>query len=550
MTPRADSRMMRGGALARKKYLKRDGKRHELSECGKFYFDEAAASKAVDFFSKFCRHVKGPMAGQPFVLDDWQADDIVKPLFGWKRVSDNTRRYRRAYIEIPRKSGKSTLVAGLGAYLLTADGEQGAEVYSAAADRDQAAIVFDVAKQMVEASPALKARVQPFRRSMTVQATGSSYKVLSADAPTKHGLNASAILFDELHTQPNRELWDVLTTSTGARTQPLVIAITTAGYDRHSICWEQHDYAIKVRDGIIPDDSLLVVIYAAAENEDYTDPKVWAKANPGLGKSITLEYLQNECKRAQEVPAYQNTFKRLHLNLWTEQATRWIDMSVWERNKGEPFTPESLRGRECFGGLDLASTTDICALPLLFPPIAESERWKILWHFWVPEDGIDKRSKMDRVPYDVWNRQGFIRSTEGSITDYDFIRRDVNELKTQYNIREIAFDRWNASQLVTQLTGDGFTMVDFGQGFASMASPTKELLTLLIGGSLAHGGNPVATWMASNVTVKMDPAGNVKPDKGKSTERIDGIVALIMALGRAIVQPAYNEPTIHFLSFG
>lgn len=514
-----------------------------------FYYDEVAAQKAVDFFAKFCKHVKGPLAGQPFVLDDWQERDIVRPLFGWKRKADGTRKYRRAYIEIPRKSGKSTLVAGLGNYLLTADGELGAEVYSAAADRDQAAIVFDVAKQMVEASPALAKRVQPYRRSMVVQQTGSSYKVLSADAPTKHGLNASAILFDELHTQPNRELWDVLTTSTGARTQPLVIAITTAGYDKHSICWEQHDYAVKVRDGVIPDDSLLVVIYAAEEKDDWTDPKVWAKANPGLGKSITLEYLKAEAKRAQEVPAYQNTFRRLHLNQWTEQATRWIDMAVWERNTGEPFTAESLKGRECFAGLDLASTTDITALPLLFPPVEEGERWKILWNFWVPRDGMEKRARLDRVPYDVWSREGLITATEGNITDYGIIRRDINDLRGKYNIKEIAFDRWNASQLVTQLMDDGLAMVEFGQGFASMAAPTKELLTLLLGENLAHGGNPVATWMASNVTVRTDPAGNVKPDKGKSTERIDGIVALIMALGRAIVQPAYQEPTIHFLQF-
>lgn len=520
------------------------------SKKGLFYYDEAAADKAVDFFAKFCRHVKGPMAGKPFVLDKWQEKDIVRPLFGWKRKSDNTRRYRRAYIEIPRKSGKSTLVAGLGAYLLTADGELGAEVYSAAADRDQAAIVFDVAKQMVEASPALAKRVQPFRRSMVVNATGSSYKVLSADAPTKHGLNASAILFDELHTQPNRELWDVLTTSTGARTQPLVIAITTAGYDKHSICWEQHDYAVKVRDGIIPDDSLLVVIYAADEKDNWRDPKVWAKANPGLGKSITLEYLQNEAKRAQEVPAYQNTFRRLHLNQWTEQNTRWIDMAVWERNEGEPYSVESLEGRECYGGLDLASTTDICALPLLFPPVSEGERWKILWHFWVPEDGIEKRARNDRVPYDVWAKQGLITATPGNITDYEALRRDFTALRQRFNIKETAYDRWNATQLVTQLTDDGAVMVPFGQGFASMSAPTKELLSLLLGSQMAHGGNPVATWMASNVSTRQDAAGNIKPDKEKSTERIDGIVALIMALGRAIVQPAYHEPTVTFLKFG
>ncbi len=515
----------------------------------KYWFDKAEADRVVKIFREHLKHVKGPLAGKAFVPDEWQEREIIRPLFGWKRLADNTRRYRRAYIEIPRKNGKSTLGAGLAIIGLT-DKEQGSEVYSAAADRDQAAIIFDVAKSMVEADPELSGIIRVFRRSMTYEKKGSSYKVLSADAPTKHGLNASMILFDELHAQPNRELWDVLTTSTGARQEPLVIAITTAGYDRHSICWEQHDYAVKVRDGIIPDDSFLPVIYSVPDDADWTNPKVWAKANPGLGKSITLEYLENEAKRAQEVPAYQNTFRRLHLNQWTEQATRWLDVAVWDRNKGEPFTPESLRGRECFGGLDLASTTDIAALPLLFPPAEANERWKILWHFWVPEDGIEKRAKMDRVPYDVWRGQGFIRATEGEITDYDVIRRDVGELGKSYNIREIAFDRWNATQLVTQLTGDGFSMVDFGQGFASMAAPTKELLTLLIGDTLAHGGNPVARWMASNVTVKSDPAGNVKPDKGKSTERIDGIVALIMALGRAIVQPAYHEPSISFLRFG
>jgi phage terminase large subunit-like protein len=519
-----------------------------LSTCGKFWYDEAEAERIVKFFPAHLHHVKGPLAGQPFVLDDWQANEIIRPLFGWKRVVDNTRRYRRVYVEVPRKNGKSTGIAGLGIVLLTADRELGAEVYSAAADRDQAAIVFDVAKSMVEASPSLSKRIQSFRRSMTVEATGSSYKVLSADAPTKHGLNASAILFDELHAQPNRELWDVLTTSTGARTQPLVIAITTAGYDRHSICWEQHEYALKVRDGLIEDDTFLPVIYSVSETADWTDPQEWAKANPGLGKSITMEYLEAEAKRASEVPAYQNTFRRLHLNQWTEQATRWIDMAVWERNE-EPVVEKLLEGRECFAGLDLASTTDIAALCLMFPPREDDERWQAFWRFWVPEEGIAKRAQKDRVPYDTWEREGWITSTEGNITDYDVIRRDIGALGTRFNIREIAYDRWNATQLTTQLEGDGFTMVPFGQGFASMAAPTKELLGLLTGDRMAHGENPVAKWMASNVTVRTDPAGNQKPDKGKSTERIDGIVAEIMALGRAMVQPENQAPVIHFLSY-
>jgi phage terminase large subunit-like protein len=512
-----------------------------------YYFDEDEADRVVAIFRQHLRHVKGPLAGQPFEPDAWQENEIIRPLFGWKRKLDGTRRYRRAYIEIPRKNGKSTLGAGLAIIGLT-DKEPGAEVYSAAADRDQAAIIFDVAKSMVEADPELSQIIRVFRRSMTYERLGSSYKVLSADAPTKHGLNASMILFDELHAQPNRELWDVLTTSTGARKQPLVIAITTAGYDRHSICWEQHEYAVKVRDGLIQDDTFLPVIYSVEESADWTDPKAWAKANPGLGKSITLEYLEAEAKRAAEVPAYQNTFRRLHLNQWTEQETRWLDMAVWERN-AEPVDEKSLEGRECFAGLDLASTTDIAALCLIFPPQDEDERWQAFWRFWVPEDGISKRAQKDRVPYDLWANQGFISPTEGNITDYDVIRRDVNELGTRYNVREIAYDRWNATQLTTQLEGDGFTMVPFGQGFASMAAPTKELLGLLTGDRMAHGDNPVAKWMASNVTVRTDPAGNQKPDKGKSTERIDGIVAEIMALGRAMVQPENQAPVIHFLTY-
>ena len=504
-----------------------------------FWFDTKAADKAVQFFARFCSHVKGPMAGKPFALDKWQVDEIIRPLFGWKRA-DGTRKYRTAYIEVPRKNGKSTLSAGLALYLTCADEEQGAEVYSAAADREQAAIVFDVAKQMAMNSPALAKRLKPFRRSMTYEEKASSYKVLSADAPTKHGLNASGLIFDELHAQPNRELYDVLTTSTGARRQPLTVLITTAGYDRHSICYEVHDYACKVRDGIVTDDSFLAVIYAAGEKDDWTDPKVWAKANPGLGQSVTVDYLTQECRKAKEIPAYENTFRRLHLNQWTEQATRWLSMDVWDRNATEA-NEFALEGRLCYAGLDLASTKDISALALVFPPDDDDESYSVLWKFWLPEDAMRQRSHKDRVPYDQWVKDGVISTTEGNVTDYDVLRRDINALGKRYNIREIAFDRWNATQLTTQLQGDGFTMVPFGQGFVSMAAPTKELEKLLLSNRLAHGGNPVARWMASNVAVRTDPAGNLKPDKEKSSEKIDGIVALVMALGRAIVQPAPEE---------
>lgn len=492
-----------------------------------YWFDDEAADRAVAFFERVLTHTKGEWAGQPLKLADWQANEIIRPLFGWKRA-DGTRRYRTAYIQIPRKAGKSTLAAGIALYLLLADGEPGAEVYSAAADREQAAIVFEMAKQMADAAPAIRRRVQAFKRALTVPSTASSYKVLSSEAYTKHGLSAHGIVVDEVHALPDRELWDVLTTSTGARRQPLTVAITTAGYDRHSLCYELYDYACKVRDGILDAPAFLPVIYEAAPDDDWKAPATWRKAHPGLGVSVKEEYFAAECEKAAQLPSYENTFKRLLLNIWTEQDTRWLPMHEWDACADE--LPD-LACRACFAGLDLSTTTDITALVLAFPV---GSKVHLLPFFWVPREGIHKRARRDRVPYDVWQREGWIEATDGSVIDYEVIRAKINELGTKYQIKEIAIDRWNATQLATQLTGDGFEMVGFGQGFASMSSPAKELERRILGREISHGGNPVLRWMASNVSVTQDPAGNVKPDKAKSTERIDGIVASLMALGRAM----------------
>ena len=494
------------------------------------YFDEKAAGKAERFFARLLHHVKGEWAGRPFELLPWQSDQVIRPLFGWKRP-DGSRKYRTCYVAIPRKNGKSTVSSGVALYLLFSDGEPGAEIYSAAADRLQAGIVFDAAKQMVESSPELRSRCKIYKREIVIEKTGSVYRVLSADAATKHGLNAHGIIFDELHAQQNRDLWDVLATSTGARRQPITLAITTAGYDRNSICWEIHDYASKVRDGIIQDDTFLPVLFGADQTDDWTVPATWKRANPSLGSTVKLDYLEQECRRAQEVPGYENTFKRLHLNIWTEQATRWLPIEKWDQG-GEPFDLSSLDGQQCWAGLDLASTTDIAALQLAWPVGDEVFTWG--WYF-VPEDRIADRSRKDRVPYDVWARQGFIESTPGNVIDYEFIRAKVHELAERFPIREIGFDRWNASSIVTALTSDGFTMVPIGQGFVSMSAPAKELEKLVVSGKLRHGANPVLRWMASNVCVRQDPAGNLKPDKASSGEKIDGIVALCMALSRLMV---------------
>jgi phage terminase large subunit-like protein len=514
-------------------------KRNGRKQSREYHFDEKAADLAVAFFERLLTHVKGEWAGEPLTLMAWQRNDIIRPIFGWKRA-DGTRKYRTAYIEVPRKNGKSTIASGIGLYLLFRDNEPSAEVYSAAADRDQAAIVHDLARQMVEASPHLLGRSEVYKRSIVVPSTNSVYKVLSADAPHKHGLNAHGVIVDELHVQPNRELVDVLTTSTGSRRQPLVVFITTAGFDRESICYEIHEYARQVLEGIIDDPTFFAYIRAADETDDWLDEEVWKKANPGLGVTLKLDYLRTEAERAKRTPAYQNTFRRLHLNQWTQQETRWLPMDLWDAC-GQPVNIEGLAKRECYGGLDLASTVDIAAFVLDFPPLEEGQPHIWLPHFWIPKTNMIERARKDRVPYDVWVRQGLITATEGNAIDYAFIRSDIEKLQEQYDIREIAFDRFGAVQMSQELEEAGFTMIAFGQGFISMSPPMTELLRLALEGRVIHGGHPVLRWMADNLAVSMDPAGNVKPDKKKSREKIDGMVAGVMALDRA-VRRGLGEP--------
>ena len=495
---------------------------------GECWYDIEAANRAVGFFRDCLTHVKGEKAGQPFELDNWQ-EAIVSALFGWKR-QDGTRRFRTAYIEIPRKNGKSTLCAGLALYLLFSDGESGAEVYSCAAEREQASIVFDIAAQMVQSEAVLRDCSKTFRKSIAIERTASSYKVLSADAYTKHGLNASAIIFDELHAQPNRDLWDVMATSTGARLQPLTVAITTAGYDRNSICWEQHEYAERVRDGVIEDDSFLPVIYAAGKEDDFRVVETWKKANPAYGISIRDDYLEREAKRAAELPSYENTFRRLHLNQWTEQATRWLPLEKWD--EAEPFEP--FDNRPCWAGLDLASTTDIAAFVLVSPDGEGSI--DVLPTFWIPEENAYSRERRDKVPYMTWIKQGLIRSTSGNVIDYDQIREDILKMADEFNIQEIAVDRWNSTQLVTQLDGELSGRVEiamFGQGFRSMSAPCKLLESLVMSKKCRHGGNPVLRWMMNNVSIESDASLNIKVSKKRSTEKVDGVVALVMGLARA-----------------
>jgi phage terminase large subunit-like protein len=348
------------------------------------------------------------------------------------------------------------------------------------------------------------------------------------------GLNVHGAVIDELHAHKTRNVVDVLDTATGARRQPLLFEITTAGYDRHSICYEHHDYSIKVLEGTVPDDSWFAFIAAADEDDDWTDPEVWRKANPSFGLSVKEDDLARKAEKAIALPGAQNAFRRMHLNEWTEQAERWIDLAAWDACDS-PVDLEQLRGRTCFGGLDLSTTTDVSALAWVFPPENDDDLWRVLSRYFVPEENLRKRAERDRVPYDLWSRQGFIEPTPGNVVDYGAIEQRILADSALFQVREIAYDPWNATHIALRLQDEGAAMVEFRQGFRSMAAPTRELEKLIVSRKLAHGGNPVTRWMAGNVAVAQDPAGNLKPAKDKSTERIDGIVAVIMAIGRALV---------------
>ena len=501
-----------------------------------YYFDKSAAKKAVGFIETFITHTKGELSGQPFLLEDWQKK-IVSDLFGWKNKKTDLRKYRTAYIQIGRKNGKSTLASALALYMLFADDERGSEIYSAAGDRQQAGIVHEIAKGMIVANPELSKRAKVYRNSIVNESKGNFYQAISSDSKTKHGFNANCIIFDELHTQPNRDLWDTLTTSVGSRRQPLTIAITTAGYDRNSICHEIYKYAQQVDNQSVKDETFYSCIYEAEMDDDITDEDVWKKANPNYGVSLKKNYMEIESQRAVDVPSYQNTFKRLMLNIWTDSVSVWIPNNEWMECHQE-FDYSTLEGKECWGGLDLASTRDISAFVLLFKV---DEKYIVLPHLFIPEENAKKRSERDGVDYVTWKNQGHIIATDGDVADYNFIKEKINELSKKYRIQSIAYDRWNASQLVIDLQNDGANMDPFGQGFVSMSAPTKELEKLIIGKQIIHNNNPCMNWMLSNVAIQEDPAGNIKIAKNKSKEKVDGLVALVMALGEMMTEESTDS---------
>ncbi len=492
-------------------------------------------------------HTKGAFANQTFNLRPWQTQ-IIRKLFRTRK--DGLRQYRTCLLMLPRKNGKSELAAALAIYFLLFDGEIGAEVYSAAADKDQAALVFNVAAQMIRNDPELEAQCEIIdsQKRIVHRKSGSFYRAISAEAYSKHGFNASVVIYDELHAAPNRELWDVLATSQGARLQPMMIAITTAGYDRHSILFELYDHAKKVLKDPSIDPTFLPILFEAPKDADWLDEKVWKKANPALGDFRSMDEMRIAAQRAQSIPAQENAFRRLYLNQWTEQAERWLQMESWDACRSV-IDADALIGVDCVAGLDLATTTDIAACVLIFPQ--PDGRMIVQPHFWAPAEGIRKRSLTDRVPYDQWVKDGYLTATPGDVIDYDIVENDLNALARRYTIREIGYDPWNAEATRQRLERHGLTMTKVPQTMSFLNEATKRLGDLVVNKRLVHDGHPVLRWMASNMVVWMDTSGNIRPDKAKSTEKIDGIVATVIALSVWLRQPDSRpeDPELMVVSF-
>lgn len=541
-----------------------------IATAGDCRFDPEAAQLALDFFPEILRHVEGDLADEPFELEPWQ-QAIVANLFGWFRIDELgriVRRYGEVLIYVPRKNGKTPLAAGIALLVFFLDSEAGQQCFVAAEAREQAGKLFRQAKGMVLAEPELSNRCRIYggtaqagqaKSLVKVDDETSFLQIIAADADVAHGGNTSLAVVDELHAQPNRELIDVLTTSTASlnRKSPLVIYLTTADFMRPSICNEKYDYACKVRDGILANPGFLPVIYEATKEDPWDDEATWRKANPNLGISVSLDYLRKECQHAKDVPAFENTYRRLHLNQRTETANRAIPMDKWDAmypDVGPPdrdafalrWRQEALErypGKQCFGALDLGGSSDLTALALLFREAREQDgaswtHYTLLPFFWVPKESARLRSLRDRVDYELWVKQGFVFGTEGNWTHYATVRKDINELGQKFGIRKLAIDRlFQGEETMQNLVDDGFMAFPFGQGFFSMAAPVKRFLELIGAGQLEHGCNPVLRWMAANAATKQDPAGNLKFDKEKSADKIDGIVAATMALGVAMQAP-------------
>lgn len=499
------------------------------------YFDENAAARVFRFFI-YCRHYQGKWAGQPIELAPWQCF-IVANVFGWMRA-DGTRRFRIIYEEIPRKNGKTTKLGGVGLYGLIGDGEQGPKVYSAATKREQAAELFDSAKNMVLQSPALKNKLVPYRSALVYEKAFGKFVPLSADSKSMDGLNVHFGLVDELHAHTDSSVWDVIKSARGARTQPLLWAITTAGFNRESICYELRDYAIRVLQQAIDDDSMFAIIYTVDDESKWRDENEWRKANPNFGVSVNPDDMRDQARLAADMPSELVEFLTKRLNVWVYGESKWMNMDRWNAchvdfdelaawNEDLDESSE-LDGMDCYGGLDLASVEDMTALTLKFD--MPNGRRRLLTRAYLPEAALERRFKKGDRTLEAFKRSGALVVTPGDVTDYEWVKRDIRTAMARFNILGLAFDRYNSSQLVNDMLAEGVPMMGFGQGYASMNPAMKEFQRLVLTGQIEHN-NPTLTWAVSNLIAERNAAGDIKPAKQKVREKIDPAVASIMAIG-------------------
>lgn len=498
-----------------------------------WYFDRKAAQRAISFIERL-KHTKGQWAGLRFKLEPWQ-QFIIWNIFGWK-MADGTRRFRYAYVEIARKNGKTALSAGIGLYMLFADGESRPEVYSAATVKDQARICFSDAVEIVKATD-LKNYLTPYRNSIVYELKGGMMKPLSSDYGTHDGLNPSCGIIDEFHAHKDSGMFDVIKSAFGARKQPLMFIITTAGFNKAGACYAYRDNVIKILRGINEDDTLFGIIYTMDANEEWDNPQMWIKSNPNLGVSLFPNYLEDQVNDAKNRPEAVRNVMTKNVNLWVDAEKTWILDDAWMKCVGTTEI-EDLRGCECWGGLDLSNVSDITAFVLIFH---ENDKFQLLPFFWIPEEKMLEKIRKENINYDLWVKAGFVKVTSGNVLDYEFVKADILQVVEIYDLQSSAYDRWNSSQTIIDLQNEGMECNPFGQGYGSMSAPSKEFEKLVLSEKIEHFGNPVLRWMLSSTLIKTDPAGNIKPDKEKSVQKIDGIVASIMALGEWMTAQAEDD---------
>lgn len=518
------------GRLTRLAVERHDKDLKEASSRGLFFCEESAR-RALTLFS-FLKHSKGAWSGNTIELEGWQSF-IIACVFGWKYQDTDKRRFRTVYEEVARKNGKTTKLAGIGLYGLTKDNEGGPEIYAAATKREQSKILYEEASRMVKQSQPLRRRLDIQQNKILNPSNFGKFEPLSADGNTMDGLNPHIALVDELHAHKTPEIWDVLKSAFGSRSQPLLWAITTAGFNKNGICYEIRDYAVKVLSGIIDDDSFFGIIYTLDDEDDWENESNWIKANPNLGISVNLEYLQEQARQAKVMPTAKINFFTKHLNRWVTGATAWCNTDLWKLC-GQDYKPDEIEDPvEVYLGLDLASVSDIASIGGI--AVMPDGSWKTFGKHYLPAEAVNLGIRKTTIPFNQWEEEGWLTLTYGNVIDYNWIKQDILDLMEKWPVKEIAFDRWNSSQLVNDLMDYNAPMVAFGMGYSSMNAPMKELERRYLAGEIQHPNDPVLNWAMSNVVADQDPAGNIKPAKNKSSEKIDPAVALIMAVGRAMV---------------